>query len=300
VTDFGGSTDAPAVVCVHGVGGSSVGWTPLGDALAASHRVVGVDLPGHGLTPRGDRPVSVRRAAAVLTAAVEHLGLGPVTLVGHSMGGVVSVLTAARAPALVERLLLLAPPLPWSVVPGVRAALLPYVTMCLWPRAGRFVLDRRLARRTIEEHVEDRLRLTCAGVCDFPDLTQMMASELRLAYQRGEDPVRCFLEAARSVGIFVTQGRDYRAAITEVTAPVDVVCGGLDPLVRPGALGVLGRLRPQWRTELWPRVGHSPHLEAPTAVAGLLARSAPALPVPAAVGGAPHGGRARRALEESA
>ncbi len=54
--------EGPAVVCVHGLGGSSNTFTPLMPALAR-HRVVRIDLPGSGRSHRAEGPLSMARYA---------------------------------------------------------------------------------------------------------------------------------------------------------------------------------------------------------------------------------------------
>ncbi len=84
----------PPVVLVHGITESKEVWAPIAARLAADHRVVSLDLRGHGASapgPRyepGDLALDV---AAVVTAA----GLERPDLVGHSLGGV--VVTAAAS-----------------------------------------------------------------------------------------------------------------------------------------------------------------------------------------------------------
>ena len=88
----------PRVVFVHGLFGQGKNWTTIAKGLAADHRVTLVDLPNHGHSPWTDR-VDYLDMAELLAAELEHLG-EPVTLVGHSMGGKVSMQLALRRPEL--------------------------------------------------------------------------------------------------------------------------------------------------------------------------------------------------------
>ncbi|WP_307843963.1 alpha/beta fold hydrolase [Sanguibacter suaedae] len=84
------------MVLVHGVRTSRTMWRAQEEVLrAAGHRVVAVDLPGHGR--RLDEPFTVDRCLEVVDEAVESLG-GTAALVGLSLGGYVSVAYAARRP----------------------------------------------------------------------------------------------------------------------------------------------------------------------------------------------------------
>lgn len=89
------------VVFCHGLFGQGRNWTQHAKALAADHRVLLVDLPNHGSsdwTEHLDFLDMADRVAALLDPD------DPVTLVGHSMGGKVSMVLALRHPALVARL----------------------------------------------------------------------------------------------------------------------------------------------------------------------------------------------------
>ena len=92
----------PRVVFVHGLFGQGKNWTTIAKGLAADHRVTLVDLPNHGHSPWTDR-VDYLDMAALLAAELEQFG-EPVTLVGHSMGGKVSMQLALRRPELLRAL----------------------------------------------------------------------------------------------------------------------------------------------------------------------------------------------------
>lgn len=89
------------VVLSHGLFGQGKNFTAIGKALAEDHRVLLVDLPDHGRSPRteGFDYLGYADQVADLLDADD-----PVALVGHSMGGKVAMLVALRRPELVERL----------------------------------------------------------------------------------------------------------------------------------------------------------------------------------------------------
>lgn len=73
------------------------------DAFAGQRRVIGVDQRGHGHSPDTDAPFSYRGMADDIAALIRDLGVAPVDVVGHSDGGNVALLLAAKYPALVRR-----------------------------------------------------------------------------------------------------------------------------------------------------------------------------------------------------
>jgi pimeloyl-ACP methyl ester carboxylesterase len=103
---------APTAVLVHGVTGWHRTWWRVGPALASQGwRVVAVDQPGHGHSPRIEGYTSVPELASDLAIAIEGIGAeGPVALIGHSLGAAVSAELAFEHPELVHRLVLEDPP----------------------------------------------------------------------------------------------------------------------------------------------------------------------------------------------
>jgi pimeloyl-ACP methyl ester carboxylesterase len=92
----------PRVVFVHGLFGQGKNWTTIGKGLAGSHRVTLVDLPNHGHSPWTDR-VDYLDMVELLATELEQFA-EPATLVGHSMGGKVSMQLALRRPELLRAL----------------------------------------------------------------------------------------------------------------------------------------------------------------------------------------------------
>jgi 3-oxoadipate enol-lactonase len=98
--------DGPAVLLVHGLGGTSNFYQVQADALAASHTVIRVDSAGAGRSPVTDG-ISVESHADDLAALLDALDIDSAAVVGHSMGTLVVRSLAARYPAKVSALALL-------------------------------------------------------------------------------------------------------------------------------------------------------------------------------------------------
>ncbi|MFF3441466.1 alpha/beta fold hydrolase [Streptosporangium sp. NPDC002721] len=92
------------MILLHGGLGSGEMFGPILPTLAGHHRVIVVDLQGHGRTADVDRPLDVRLMAGDIAALVDHLGLSKPDVVGYSLGGGVALQVAINHPEKVGRL----------------------------------------------------------------------------------------------------------------------------------------------------------------------------------------------------
>ncbi len=102
------------MVLLHGLGLDSSNWDRVAAGFAASHRVFALDLRGHGAS---DWPgtYSVEFMRDDVLGFLDALGLGPVTLIGHSLGGSVAMVFAEEYPDRIARLVLEDAPPPFAV-----------------------------------------------------------------------------------------------------------------------------------------------------------------------------------------
>lgn len=98
--------EGPAVLLVHGLGGTSNFFQVQADALAADHRVIRVDSAGAGRSGLADG-ISIESHADDLAAVLDALDVASAAAVGHSMGTLVVRALAARHPGRVSALALL-------------------------------------------------------------------------------------------------------------------------------------------------------------------------------------------------
>jgi len=83
--------DGPPMLLLHGAGASTHSFRTLMPLLAAHHRVIAVDLPGHGFTVSGSRSrASLDCIAEDMRALLRHIGVRPKVIVGHSAGAAVA------------------------------------------------------------------------------------------------------------------------------------------------------------------------------------------------------------------
>jgi pimeloyl-ACP methyl ester carboxylesterase len=106
-----GNKNAQVIVMVHGLGGYIKNWYPTIDGLKDNYRCIAVDLPGYGqstLRDFAEEDYMVFFARSV-DAFIKKLGLDNVILMGHSMGGQVSMVAALKNPQWLDQLILAAP-----------------------------------------------------------------------------------------------------------------------------------------------------------------------------------------------
>jgi pimeloyl-ACP methyl ester carboxylesterase len=107
--------DRPAIVFIHGAQNDHAVWTAQARRFAAQgHRVLAVDLPGHGRSA-GPALATVEQMAAWLLDLLDAAGVQRAALAGHSMGSLIALEAAFQAPARVPGLALLGSTWPMNV-----------------------------------------------------------------------------------------------------------------------------------------------------------------------------------------
>ena len=250
------------IVLLHGLGGSTYSWRFIAPQLARTHRVIAIDLKGFGRSDKVfDTAYSAADQARLIATFLARRHLSQVTLVGHSFGGQVAIMTAlhlARAdPSRIARLVLIdAPALPQPLTPAVallRQPVLPYALFTLLP--PEFLTRLALARPALHPLARGYTEAdTRAYAAPFRD------AAARHAYiQTAREIVPGDL--ARIVARY--RGLHQRTLLVWCTAD-DVV-----PLATGRALA---RILPNARLDQIEGCNHSPPDEAPGALAASLHR----------------------------
>lgn len=99
--------DGDPLLCLHGAGGLRI--SKGHELLAATRRVVAVEVPGFGDSPKNDRSSSARDLAATVLAFADSLGLESFDLMGSSFGGRLALWVAVTKQEAVRALVLVAP-----------------------------------------------------------------------------------------------------------------------------------------------------------------------------------------------
>jgi pimeloyl-ACP methyl ester carboxylesterase len=264
--DYGGNAGGPVVVLVHGLGGSHLNWDLLAPLLTDRARVIALDLPGFGRSEPGGRTASVPANVAVLGRFLDEVVRAPAVLVGNSMGGMISILTAAERRNSVRGLVLLDP-----AIPGPRKALDPLAAATFAAYAVPLLGERFMRRNRTRKDAVTRVRetLVLCGVDPKAVPPELIERSVTLLDERkdvqGMD--RAFLAAARSLLRILADSRRYRRAMAGIDVPVLLVHGDRDRLVQVTAAREAASTHPRWRYVELADVGHVPQLQVPARVA---------------------------------
>lgn len=174
------SGQGPVVVLLHGHPQTAASWRTVVPRLAASHRVIVVDLRGQGASPAPEDGYHSATRAADVAELLDRLGVARAAVVGTDLGGQVAYALARDAPGLVTRLAVLE-----AVIPGTAAASGPLAAPHIARHADVEAMvsaTRGRERQHVEEFVCGERR-----PCPYPpDLLADAASALaRPGYLRG-------------------------------------------------------------------------------------------------------------------
>jgi len=246
------------IVALHGFGASVFTWRDVIGTMAASHRVYAVDLKGAGQSPKpSDGLYSMRDQAALILDLIDQRQLRGLTLVGHSFGGGVALLTAlaliqTRPGVLTSLVLFDAPayrqPFPWFIN-SLRVPVLGPLSQWVLPLESQ-------VRQVLRTAFEDDDLVTGA-------IVQAYAAPLRMA--GGRSALR---ETAKQI---VPPDIDtISAQYGSIDVPTLLVWGRQDAIV-PLATGErLHNAIASSRLVVIDRCGHVPHEEAPDRVRPIL------------------------------
>ena len=249
----------PAVLLVHGMAGSSATWRAVMPALGADHLVVAPDLLGHGESAKPLGDYSLGAYASGLRDLLGALDVGPVTVVGQSLGGGVAMQLAYQHPELVERLVLvnsggLGREVSWIL----RALTLPgaeYVMPVVFPgfvREAGDALGRALARIGIRAPSLEEVWQAYASLTETAN-RQSFVRTLRAVIDLGGQSV------SASDRLYLTAGM-----------PTLIVWGDRDPIIPVAHAYAAHDAMPGSRLEVFEGIGHFPHVECPDAFVAVL------------------------------
>lgn len=250
-----GDGGQPALL-IHGFGASLENWRDIQPRLEPHLRMYLIDLKGFGLSSKPqDGCYSVEDQASVITSFIERQELTGVTLIGHSLGGAVAVMTylklaATHSPGRIRSLILIDSPatvqrLPFFVA-ALRVPLLRYFVRLAPPRSiVRYVLRR----------------ISCNRRKITGKLVQRYAQFLKLP-----GSYRAMIATARQ--ILPKDPTQISAGLGSIHAPTLIIQGERDRVIYRWQADLFKKLIPNSKLVVMPRCGHLPAEEWPEETAG--------------------------------
>jgi len=234
------------VILVHGIFASLYDWMRLAPALSAGgYRALAPDLFGHGESLKPDDPgqYTIETIYAYLEAWIESLGLDrPVVLVGHSMGGYLSLRYSLAHPERVSGLVLINP-----------LYSLEQLSPVLRLVSRRPDVSERALRRAPEWLMNALLGWDPSKPADFSaEARRQIAND----YKRASPHI-----------VYLTQSvPDLTPALSQVKIPTLVIWGDKDQTLNPESFELLVSRLSNARSHAIPGSGHQPHIGKPALV----------------------------------
>jgi pimeloyl-ACP methyl ester carboxylesterase len=259
------------VLLVHGVGADQTTWEriPL-ELQAAGRSVITIDLLGHGHSGAGGTDFGLPAHAALVRDLLDHLAIARVHLVGHSVGGGVSMQFAAESPERVSSLTLISSGgLGREVSPSLRAALLP----------GTASSIGIMTHPTVTRPMRQIIRFLDRRGISSRDFSERTVDALERLQDDGRRTA--FLGTLR--GVVGLSGQ--RLSVLDHLEVLDpkrllVIWGDSDPMVPVDHGRRLHALLPGSRLVVIPGAGHEPYIDEPQLIVSeVLAHTAADLPL---------------------
>ncbi len=237
-----GGAGAP-IVLVHGFGGDLNNWLFNQPDLAQSHRVLALDLPGHGRSGKDVGAGDLATLSGALGAFLDTLGIGRAHLVGHSLGGAVVLELALRRPETAASLTLIS-------------------SAGLGPEINRDYIEGFIAAGRRKE-----MKAILALLFAAPDAVSRDMVEELLRYKRLDGVDAALRRIAGAVFPGGRQATVLAARLAELAQPVQVIHGRKDRIVpATQTVGLPGNVA----VTTIENAGHMPQMEAAAEVNRLI------------------------------
>jgi pimeloyl-ACP methyl ester carboxylesterase len=246
-----GPREGPPIVLIHCYVCAMDWWDGMLPRLQRQHRVVTVDLLGHGGSEKPASGYTPQHQATVVAAALERLGVESATVAGHSLGGSVGVALSEQSPQLVDRLAIIDMP------PDNSYGDLGFIASL----GFQPVLGEALWRIKPDFSIRDGLEVAFAPGFEVPD--EFVEDARRLTYTAYDD------SPGGNEDFLDEKSLDRRMQATG--KPLMVLMGAEEQIVDDPqrALDQFAQV-PGAQTHLIPGAGHSPNVERPSLTAKLV------------------------------
>lgn len=236
----------PAIVMLHGLGGTSNSFDPLMPGLEHT-RVLRPDLPGAGRSPLRPGIRTIAALSRAVTDALRAAGVRRAVIVAHSMGTLLAQYMALSAADRVDGLILF----------------------------GAMSAPNEAARQTLTARADTALRDGMAGIADSVAKASLSA-QTKAQHPAVHAFVRESLMRQPPAG-YAAHCRILARATAfpadQIRVPVRLVTGADDPVAPPEMAEAMNRALPDSKLDILPGTGHWPLLESPDAARRILAEA---------------------------
>jgi pimeloyl-ACP methyl ester carboxylesterase len=252
-------SELPSALLLHGLGDEADTWRYIIEPLSAFYRVLAPDLPGFGRSEGPDKGYTLPFFCQALLELLQVLDISHTTLIGHSLGGVISHTITLENPQVVERLVLVS----GSLVSRSQKLNLQSMLFMI-PGLGEWMYnhlrkDPQAAYASLEPY--------------YHDLAGLPPKDRDFLYKRVNQRVwsdgqrRAYFSTLRNLVPYVlNQQRGLEARLAKLGTPT-LVIWGQDDQVMPAENGLaLAELQPSARLVLLPDTGHNVQQDSPQAL----------------------------------
>jgi pimeloyl-ACP methyl ester carboxylesterase len=249
----GGPRSAPPIVLIHCFTCAIDWWDRMRPLLERRHRVLAIDLLGHGGSEKPDSGYAMENQARLVAEAMRRLGVRDATIVGHSLGGIVGTALSESSPELVDRLVIVGQ----APENDGYGAHLPFTAALTFTP----VIGEALWRTTPDFAIEDGLAVAFAPGYDVP--AEFVEDFRRLTYRAYDESPEA--ENAYTDAIPLDMRLDGNSTpLLAIFGAEEQIYDSDEAIAAYAAMGA--------ETELIPGVGHSPNVERPALTAALVMR----------------------------
>jgi pimeloyl-ACP methyl ester carboxylesterase len=226
------------VILLHGWLGSWGLWQDTMTYLGKYYRTYALDFWGFGESGTKRSTYQVQDFVSLVDQFMEQMGIVSAPLVGHSMGGTVSLSVALKFPQRVQKVVVIGSPIKGSsLAPGLKMAGRSWIAWLIFNQMSIFRLG---------------LRMASPYICRDPGFPDMIAHDL------SRTNLESFLLSIASL-----RRTDLRPKLNDITQPVMGMYGAKDIIVDPGEWKTLSRGKPEARIDRYANAGHFIMLEEP-------------------------------------
>jgi pimeloyl-ACP methyl ester carboxylesterase len=242
-----GVKHARSVILVHGTGDEGAGiWKNLIPELEKKYHVIAFDLPGFARSSKEKQMYSPKNFAAFINWIVKSYTKGPVYVIGHSLGGAISLYYAGTYPNDLERLIIIN-----SAGMLNRSA---FIKSFINVSPNRFLDMTNTPVSVIQNYIIANLESMDKDLAPESDDKSMTSAILRKGLYGG-DPAK-----GASVALLNT---DFSTVIDKINVPTLIVWGEKDTTA-PLRIGrLLEWMIPESDLRIMPELGHTPMIERP-------------------------------------